>query len=304
VAGNRDRARLETETRREQAVQTSQTYLLFRAGPFERLGVPLSLVARLEEFPRSKIERAGNRLVVQYRGRILPLAPLAPILEPGCPDTASAQDPVPAIVFNDGERRLGLLVDQLTDIVDDTVAVRHNSGRRGLLGSAVVGKRVTDILDLDAVIAAASQEWTRQDVSSVDGVTVLLAEGSAFSRSLLRSSLEMAGCRVVEASSSAEALTRLECTRVNVVIADPDLPGGAQFLEKLRREPALSQIPVLALAGSSQQASELATHPGLFQEFLVRGDRDAMLRSIYRLAAALESPPPVPAMAGEERMSQ
>ncbi len=43
------------QTRNEQ-----QRLLLFRAGSFARLAVPLSLVARLEEFPQSSIEFAGG----------------------------------------------------------------------------------------------------------------------------------------------------------------------------------------------------------------------------------------------------
>ncbi len=68
--------------RREYAGGERQTYLLFRAGAFERLAVPLSLVARLEEIPLAKIEHAGGKQVVQYRGRILQLASLAEILDP------------------------------------------------------------------------------------------------------------------------------------------------------------------------------------------------------------------------------
>ena len=59
-----------------------QRLLLFRAGSFARLAVPLSLVARLEEFPQSSIEHASGGQVVQYRNRILPLVSLRTVLEP------------------------------------------------------------------------------------------------------------------------------------------------------------------------------------------------------------------------------
>ena len=254
--------------------------------------MPLSLVARLEEFPLSRVEHAGNRLVVQYRGKILPLAPLAPILVPGCTDTSGSQDPVQAIVFNDGERRIGLLVDQLIDIVDDTVTVRHATGRKGLLGSAVIGKRVTDILDLDAVLREAAGERRRHDAEPSEGATIMLADGSPFSRGMLRGSLEMAGYRVVEASTTAEALGQLARVKVNLVLTALDLPGGGgrEFLEKMRREPSLAVVPAMALADSAEDVSDGSGQPGSFQEYLVRGDREAMLRSIHRLASALHQP--------------
>ena len=51
-----------------------QSLLLFRSGRYERLAVPLSLVARLEEFPRAKIEHAGGQ---EQRGH----QPAQPLLE-------------------------------------------------------------------------------------------------------------------------------------------------------------------------------------------------------------------------------
>jgi hypothetical protein len=47
------------------------------------------------------------------------------VLEPGSPaDTALTNDPIQAIVVADGQRSLGIMVDQILDIVDEAVAVR------------------------------------------------------------------------------------------------------------------------------------------------------------------------------------
>lgn len=56
VAQDASRAQVEHH---EHAATGRQNYLVFRAGAFERLAVPLSLVARLEEFPLERIEHAG-----------------------------------------------------------------------------------------------------------------------------------------------------------------------------------------------------------------------------------------------------
>ncbi len=84
--------------------------LLFRAGAYDRIAIPLSIVARLEEFPRSSIERAGDAMVVQYRQRILPLVVLRSLLESGEADGISTADPAQVIVFDDGDQRLGIVV--------------------------------------------------------------------------------------------------------------------------------------------------------------------------------------------------
>jgi two-component system, chemotaxis family, sensor kinase CheA len=132
-----------------------QCLLLFRAGSFPRLAVPLSLVARLEEFPQSAIEHAGGCEVVQYRNRILPLVSLRTVLEPNAPGHGESPDPVQVVIFNDRNSSVGMVVDEILEVTEDAVTVHHGSGRTGLLGSAVVGNQVTDFLDLHQVIQAA-----------------------------------------------------------------------------------------------------------------------------------------------------
>jgi two-component system, chemotaxis family, sensor kinase CheA len=130
--------------------------LLFQAGNFPRLAVPLSVVARLEEFPHSVIESAGGRCVVQYRGRILNLVSLSAMLDARALETASARDPIQAIVFSEAGESVGVMVDQILDIVEDSLTGRRESAVRGLLGSVVIGKRVTDLLDVAAVMKDAA----------------------------------------------------------------------------------------------------------------------------------------------------
>jgi two-component system chemotaxis sensor kinase CheA len=289
VQESRDKSTAETQ-RREYSGGERQTFLIFRAGSFERLAVPLSLVARLEEISLAKIEHAGGNRVVQYRGRILPLASLAPILEPGAADTAGAQDPAQVVVFNNGERSMGILVDQILDIVEDQVTVRQAVARKGLLGSAVIAKKVTDLLDLHAVIQAADEGWFgSRDAQGANGATVMIAEASSFVRGMVRNSLEMAGYRVVETADTQAAMRELERRKIDVVLAGLDLPSdaGHSLLEEMRRLPGLAQVPALALIDSAEQARAYREHPDGFADYQLKFDRDAMLVSLARLASAV-----------------
>jgi two-component system chemotaxis sensor kinase CheA len=270
-----------------------QSLLLFRSGRFERLAVPLSLVARLEEFPLSKIERAAGRMVVQYRGQILPLVLLAGQLDSDSSEAASTQDPAQVVVFADGERRIGLLVDQIVDIVEETVSVKKASDHAGLLGSAVVGQKITDFLDLHAVIQGVEDGWFQQQSTTLQGATVLVTEISAFSRGLLRNYLEMAGHRVIEAASAVEAMDRLGKETVDVVVTALDLPDRSAFqlLESIGREPALRRIPVVALTDRVEQTGAPAGGVS-FSDYLLKFDRTAMLRSVDRLSHTLDAHEP------------
>jgi len=301
VQESREQNRAEAE-HREQAGSDRQTFLLFRAGSFERVAVPLSLVARLEEFPQSKIEHAGGRRVVQYRERILPLASLGPILEAGAADTAGSQDPAQVIVFTDGDRSIGLLVDQILDIVEESITVRRSADRKGLLGSAVIGKKVADLLDLHAVIETADDQWFGgHDQESPEAITVMVAEPSAFSRGLVRNCLEMAGYHVVEAADAQEALRMLDKRKIDVLVASLDLPseGGFGLLERMHSVSKFAAIPALALADTAEETKSHGEHAREFEDYQVKFDRAAMLRSVARLAAAV-TPELAPVLVGEK----
>ncbi len=302
LAESHEQARAAAEQKVQVGIE-QQRLLLFRAGSFERLAVPLSLVARLEEFPQKSIERAGGCQVVQYRNRILPLVPLRAVLEAGGPDRDQTPDPVQVIVFNNGDRSVGLVVDQILDVAEEAVTVRQKSGRKGLLGSAVVGKRVTDFLDLNHVIHAAAEDWFQAAGGAANGKRVLVAEASAFSRGLIRSSLDMAGYQVLEAANLDGAIRGLEQHPVDVVVAALDLPpnGCSALFDVLRRRPEWQGIPVLALADSAEQVRAREGQAADCQDCQVKFDHKAMLESVARLASALAAAETAPVGAGEER---
>jgi two-component system, chemotaxis family, sensor kinase CheA len=267
-----------------------QRLLLFRAGSFARVAVPLSLVARLEEFPLSAIEQAGGDRVVQYRNQILPLVSLRSLLEPHSAEEGKPADPVQVVVFNDGDRSVGMVVDEILDVTEEAVTVRQESGRKGLLGSAVVGKQVTDFLDIHVVIRASGGTWSLGASGHKRHRRILVADGSAFSRAVVRSGLDMAGYIVVEAENLDEVIVRLEQQPVDVILAALDLPpGGVGALPAvLRRRPEWETIPILALAESAAEAQN-ASGASDFQDCQVKLDRAHLLESIARLVASRPS---------------
>jgi two-component system chemotaxis sensor kinase CheA len=130
--------------------------LLFQGGEHGRMAVDLALVARLEEFPRDSIETAGGHEVVQYRGQIMPLVRVSEVLEGGRRKTEEAgPESLHVVVYADQGRSVGLVVDRILDIVEESFVMQPHSGRKGVVGSAVIQKRVTDILDVPGLIAAA-----------------------------------------------------------------------------------------------------------------------------------------------------
>jgi two-component system chemotaxis sensor kinase CheA len=150
VSPTRDRAIVD-KTRQPQSEQdTREALLLFRVGNTARMAIPLSMVARLEEIPPGKLERAAGREVVQYRGAILPLIMLGrDLLREPRPQSDS---PLLVIVYSEKGRSIGIVVEQILDIVEETLTVRSQPSLEGVIGSAVVQGRVTDLLDVHGVI--------------------------------------------------------------------------------------------------------------------------------------------------------
>jgi two-component system chemotaxis sensor kinase CheA len=125
----------------EQAGEKS-ALLIFRAGSPSPRAVPLSLVTRLEEIDVRSIETAGDRHLVQYRGRLMPL------ILPGDCVRMKESGLQPLLVFSDGTRSMALVVDQIVDIVEQELNIEVADGRPGILGSAIVKGEATDIVDV------------------------------------------------------------------------------------------------------------------------------------------------------------
>jgi two-component system chemotaxis sensor kinase CheA len=175
ITETRDRALTEKATDSAGTVADKQTFLLF-AGPGDsRMAIPLSTLARLEEFPVAQVEVSGRQWVTQYRGQILPLIRLNLVMEerrnglrawpaPPMPDSG----PIQVLVLSHEGRSYGLVVDRILDIVEDRADVRSAATRAPVLYSVVIGDRVTELLDIPAILRSADliAAWPRAALTS------------------------------------------------------------------------------------------------------------------------------------------
>ncbi|MFQ5556617.1 MAG: chemotaxis protein CheA, partial [Acidimicrobiales bacterium] len=122
----------------------STTLLLLGVGDDRRVAMPLSDVARLEEFNSDSLELAGHTQVVQYRGEIMQLIDLGSSMGLGGWHPGGADEPVSVVVYHHAGRDVGLIVNEVLDIVDEIVDERDDS--------VVVHDRVTDLVDVATVV--------------------------------------------------------------------------------------------------------------------------------------------------------
>ena len=169
-----DRGVAEKAAEAESGHDDGESLLLLRGPDDGRMAMPLSLVARLEEFARTAVEKAEGQHVVQYRGQILPLIYLSRVLTEGRQEPrdsdrsepAAEDEKIQVVVYTDQGRSVGLVVDRILDISHETVKIQKHSGRRGTLGTMVVQGRVTEMLDVKGIIQTAVPDLINEAVAA------------------------------------------------------------------------------------------------------------------------------------------
>jgi two-component system chemotaxis sensor kinase CheA len=268
--------------------------LIFRAGGPEPKAVPLGLVARLEHIPRERIESSAGQPVTQYRGRLMPLVALS-----GAIDRERESHPV--LVFSDvdrgvgRDRAMGLVVDEIVDVAEDILRVELSGDRPGLLGTAVIDGRATDVIDTVYWLRQAFQDWFGAGTGAGRARTasrVLVVEDSDFFRNLLVPALSAAGYEVTAAGDAAQALRLREAGAVfDAIVSDIEMPdmNGLEFIRRVRAEGAWTDLPVIALSGRTDPAAIEAGRDAGFTDYVEKFERDALLASL-RQCLAQQSP--------------
>jgi two-component system chemotaxis sensor kinase CheA len=241
--------------------------------------VPLSLVTRLEELEVEKIERSNGQAVVQYRGKLMPLVQVD---ERGAYQSEGRQ---PILVFTDRGRAMGLVVDEIVDIVKDKLTIELASARPGLMGSAIVRGKATEIVDVGHFLVKADADWfnLESDMVQTAKKRVLFIDDSPFFRNMVAPLLEVAGYEVISVENADVALKlKDEGESFDIILSDIEMPGtdGFDFARALREDPKWGAIPIIALtAKKSDEDRERGLAAG-FDEYVPKFDRDELISTI------------------------
>lgn len=129
-----------------------QAILLFQTSQQERMGIQTSFIERLEEIPKAAVERSNQYDVVQYRGHIMPLLYLPEVLGHDSASLRQKERYVVIVVPTAEGRFVGIVVDQILDIVIDPISIDRKIGKTAVIGSAVIQGKVTDLLDVNGIV--------------------------------------------------------------------------------------------------------------------------------------------------------
>ncbi|WP_374513672.1 chemotaxis protein CheW [Brevundimonas sp.] len=250
--------------------QAKSALLVFRAANDALQAAPLANVSRIEEVAADQIERVDGRSVIQYRGRLMPVIG---------PDAAAAMawtgtEPRPLLVFTRDDRSVGLLVDEIVDIVDSVLEPDMETSGPGRLGGLIIGGVAAELIDVPyywrrAFGAPAADGVEPDPQAAAPAATeapvagrgerrrLLLIDQSPFSQLLLRPLLAQAGYEVVVAEDPASALGLYESgEQFQLIMADTSSPESARRLATtLSRAVGWHRTPMLSLAIHNTLAS-------------------------------------------------
>ncbi len=274
--------------------------LLFRAGDQAPKAIPLGLIARLEDIAGDKIEYSAGLPVAQYRGRLMPLVPMIGMFDP-------LRKSHSVLVFNDDEQRhanpagasnggrcMGLVVDEIIDVVEETLQIALAGSRPGLLGTAVIAGNATDVIDIGFYLTQAFADWFAEPprIGGADRTgkpaRILVVEDSEFFRHLLVPTLSSAGYDVIAVSGPAQALRLHDGGEMfDAVVSDIEMPGmnGIAFVRTLREKGHWMDLPVIALTSHvAPEQIELGREAG-FTDYVAKFERAGLLASLQQCLA-------------------
>jgi two-component system chemotaxis sensor kinase CheA len=260
--------------------------LLFRAGNDEPKAVPLSLISRLENIDRKLIEHSTGTPLTQYRGKLMPLISLD---GSGQSTEAAKSDHQAVLVFADGNRVMGLMVDQIVDVVEDYLRVELSTETPGFLGTAIIRDEATDVLDTGFWLKRAFKDWFGAAAGGPPRRrSILVVEDSSFFRSLIIPALSSANYDVTAVENPVLALGLRDAGKTfDVILSDIEMPemDGFAFAKAVRAAGAWTDLPMVALTSRDYEGAVEQGRQAGFNDYISKFDKTTLLDAVQRMLA-------------------
>jgi two-component system chemotaxis sensor kinase CheA len=289
IAGTHGGVRTEPVAARAVQRDNLQSLLLFRVGGGAPKAVQLSLIARLEEIDLAQIEYSNQRPVVQYRGKLMPIVTID-----STPPVGEGRRPI--LVFADKDHIMGLVVDEIVDIVEEELKIELTIDRPGLVGSAVVAGKATDIIDAGYYVTQTYSDWFGKPTLALEshagdgdapadsgGKRLLLVDDSPFFRNMLTPLLAAAGYDVTTAESGDHALQLCASGEdFDIIVSDIEMPGmnGFEFASAVKSDSRWQSTPLVALSAHASQKDIDRGRAAGFSDYVPKFDREALLATL------------------------
>jgi len=259
------------------------TMLVFRAGSGSLQALPLSLVTRLEEIEAREFQRGGGRTLLHYRGRLVPVTPVA--------DTQLRAEGIqPLVIVSNGDLTVALAVEAIVDIVEEVFDLEMAAAEgRGIIGSAMIRGRATDILDLAHYLPLNQPGWFGAGRSAELPGRILLVEPSDFLRDMLSPVLRASGRIIAPIADFSEAALATAGEPIVTALLDLDRDSEAAFAfaALLRERVKGERLRILGLTTCATPDLHMRAVQAGLDDVIAKFDRRALLSELNTAGADL-----------------
>lgn len=279
-------------------------YLLVEVAGRENYALPVWIIRRLEEFHSQKVTLSGNQKLVKYRDSLLPIIPVAEILNLSSLNSqdddktyaTESESQIKTIVIERKNLLYALEVDSIIDIIEansdmDDSTIVHSA----IMGTIIVDKKVISVIDANAIIDGFTSKQCGAVVQDNKMHTrknfhILVADDSAFYRKQIERALSEAGFKTTVVEDGRRALQTLESLHsspFSLVLSDIEMPylNGFELARSIRnlQNREIKNIPLMAL---STKASENDMRRGAsvgFNDYVEKFNPEILVARIDKL---------------------
>jgi two-component system chemotaxis sensor kinase CheA len=276
--GAGDAFSVEASTSLAAAVEKT-TMLVFRTGAEGVRAVSLSLVTRLEEVDAALFEHGSGRTLLHYRNRLVPVVPVGET-------QLRAEGLQPLVIISEGDMTVALAVDAIVDIVDEVLDIEMAAVQdRGIVGSAMIRGRATDIIDLAHYLPIHERGWRTSAAtpgSLSTAAQIVLVEPSSFLREMLTPVLKASGHRVAFAADFAAAhqIVATGPAAILLVDLDGDIDAAFAFAEDVRAGEHGHRLRLIGMTTLVTPDLHMRAGQARLDEVVAKFDRRALLAEL------------------------
>jgi len=218
--------------------------------------LPSANLRRLVRIRLDALASIEGRAVLLGQGPPIAVAELAEILGVRCQDRR-AHDKISVAVAEVGDRRLGLVVDELVteqEVVAKTMGTRLRRIRHFTGATVLATGEIALIASIPELVSTGIAARTISAAAPAAGLAaavkrLLIADDSATTRTLEKTIFETAGYEVITASDGAEAWHLLQERGADLVISDVEMPrmDGFMLAEAIRGSKRFRDLPMILL---------------------------------------------------------
>lgn len=263
--------------------------------------IPTVNVERVMRVRAEDIATVQNRETLNLNGQSVALINLAEVLKLPSQDERGKKKIAArtALVLGASHQHIAFLVDEL--LGEQEVLVKGLGSQlrrvRNFAGATVLGNgkvvpilNVSDLMDSALRLNGAATKGITAVPSEVEvarGQSILVAEDSITSRTLMKNILETAGYTVRTAVDGREGLAMLRSGAFDLLVSDVEMPhmNGFELTAQVRSDKRLAELPViLVTALQSQEDRERGMEAGA-NAYIVKSsfDQSDLLEVIRRL---------------------